>query len=67
MAHGNKSGDTGVIPSGTTRVKPRQAAITIDVVIPAFNEASCIGGVLRDVMMARRHDWFQIQNIYVIS
>ena len=67
MAHGNKSGDTGVIPSGTTGVKPRQAAITIDVVIPAFNEASCIGGVLRDVMMARQHDWFQIQNIYVIS
>ena len=43
------------------------AAMTIDVVIPAFNEASCIESMLRDVIMAKQHDWFQIQNIYVIS
>jgi len=67
MAHGDKSEDTRVVISDTTRVKPLQAEITIDVVIPAFNEGSCIEGLLHDVMMARQHDWFQIQNIYVIS
>ena len=67
MAYGNKLGNTGVVPSSTIMVKPLEAAITIDVVIPAFNEANCIEGVLRDVMMAGQHDWFQIQNIYVIS
>jgi len=67
MAHGDKSEATGGVLSDTTRIKPLQAEITIDVVIPAFNEGSCIEGLLRDVMMARQHDWFQIQNIYVIS
>jgi len=67
MAHGDKSEVTGVILLDTARVKPLQAEITIDVVIPAFNEGSCIEGLLHDVMMARQHDWFQIQDIYVIS
>jgi len=67
MAHGDKSRGTEVALSDTTRVKPLQAEITIDVVIPAFNEGSCIEGLLQDVMMARQHDWFQIQNIYAIS
>jgi len=67
MAYRDKLEDVRVVLSDTTWVKPLQAEITIDVVIPAFNEASCIEGVLRDVMMARQHDWFQIQNIYVIS
>ena len=40
---------------------------TIAVVIPAFNEGSCIEGLLHDVIMARQNDWFQIQNIYIIS
>jgi len=50
-----------------TKEKSQQAKATVDVVIPAFNEGSCIGALLDDVMMARQHDWFQIQNIYVIS
>ncbi len=66
-AHADKSESTDVIFSDTTRVKLLQAEITIDVVIPAFNEGSCIEGLLHDVMMARQYDWFQIQNIYVIS
>jgi len=60
MTHGDKSEATGIVLS-------EQAEITIDVVIPAFNEGSCIEGLLHDVMMARQHDWFQVQNIYVIS
>jgi len=44
-----------------------EAVVTVDIVIPAFNEGSCIEGVLHGVMMARQNDWFQIQNIYVIS
>ncbi len=63
----DKSESAAVSLSDTARIKPLQARITIDVVIPAFNEQNCIEDVLDDVMMARRHDWFQIQNIYVIS
>jgi len=57
----------GAVPSGKTEEKLREAVGTVDVVIPAFNEGSCIEGVLHDVVMARQDDWFQIQNIYVIS
>ncbi len=67
MAHRDTSEAGEVLPSDTIRVKPLQAEITIDVVIPALNEESCIEGLLHDVMMARQHGWFQIQNIYVIS
>jgi len=63
----DKSESAAVSLSDAARVKPLQARITIDVVIPAFNEQSCIEGLLDDVMMARQEDWFQIQNIYVIS
>ena len=38
MTHWDKSVTTEVLPSDTTRAKPLQAEITIDVVIPAFNE-----------------------------
>ncbi|GAI15586.1 unnamed protein product, partial [marine sediment metagenome] len=44
-----------------------EAMVTVDIVIPAFNEGSCIEDVLHDVVMARQDDWFRIQNIYVIS
>jgi len=67
MAHGDKQEDREVVLLDTTRVKLLQTKTTIDVVIPAFNEGSCIEGLLHDVMMARQHGWFQIQNIYVIS
>ena len=67
IAHGDTSEATGVLPLDTIRVKPLQAEMTIDIVIPVFNEESCVEGLLHDVMMARKHDWFQIQNIYVIS
>jgi cellulose synthase/poly-beta-1,6-N-acetylglucosamine synthase-like glycosyltransferase len=67
MAHENTQGAAGVIPSDTTRVKPLQAEIIIDVTIPAFNEGSCIEDLLHDVMTAGQDDWFQTQNIYVIS
>jgi len=45
----------------------RETSVTVDVVIPAFNEARGIEGVLHDVVIARQDEWFQIQNIYVIS
>ena len=67
MAHGHTSVTTEVVPSDTIGKKLREAVVTIDVVVPAFNEGGCIEGVLHDVMMARQDDWFQIQNIYVIS
>ena len=51
----------------TTEEKTREVVVAIDVVIPAFNEECFIRDVLRDVMMAKQDDWFQIQNIYVIS
>ena len=47
--------------------KHRAAVTTIDVFIPAFNEESCIEGVLHDVIMSRQGDWFEIQNVYVLS
>ena len=62
MAHGDKSETTQVVLLDTTRVKLLQTKTTIDVVIPAFNEGSCIEGLLHDVMMVGQHDWFQIQN-----
>lgn len=67
LAHGDTSVTTEVAPWDIAREKPPWAEMTIDVVIPAFNEGSCIEGLLHDVMMARQDDWFQMQNIYVIS
>ena len=67
MAYGSTSRELEVIPSDIIREKPLWAEITIDVIIPAFNEESCIEYLLHDVMVAKQHDWFQIQNIYVIS
>jgi len=63
----NPSASPKVIFEGSIRQKPRQAKLIVDVVIPVLNEESCIEGLLHDVMMARNHDWFQMQNIYVIS
>ena len=57
----------GAVLSDKTREKLREAVVTVDVVIPAFNEGGCIEGVLHDIVMARQGDGFQIQNIYVIS
>ncbi len=67
MAHGSTLQATQRFPSDMIREKPLRTETTIDVVIPAFNEGSCIQRLLHDVMMAKQHDWFQIQNIYVIS
>jgi glycosyltransferase involved in cell wall biosynthesis len=50
-----------------TKEKSQEAKLTVDIVIPAFNEGSCIDALLHDVMTARQRDWFQIRNIYVIS
>ncbi len=55
------------VPIDTSAEKRPEAVATVDVVIPAFNEGSCIEGVLHDVRMARQDDWFKIQSIYVIS
>ena len=67
MAKRGESIIRGTVLSDKTKEKLWEAVVTVDVVIPAFNEGSCIEGVLHDVVMARRDDWFQIQNIYVIS
>ena len=53
MAHGDKSVTTEVLPTDTIRVKPLQARITIDVVIPALNEERCVEGLLHNVMISR--------------
>jgi len=58
---------TGAVLSDKTKEKLWEAVVTVDVVIPAFNEGTCIEGVLHDIVMARQDDWFHIQNIYVIS
>jgi len=63
----SKSVEREVSTSDTTVKKHRKTLVTVDVVIPAFNEGSCIEGVLEDVIAARQEDWFKIQNIYVIS
>ena len=67
LAHGDTSVATEGVPWDIAREKPPWAEMTIDVVIPAFNEESCIEGLLHDVMMAKQPEWFQIPNIYVIS
>jgi len=67
MAHGNRSKAVEVWHSGFTREKPLQLEITADVVIPAYNEESCIEGLLNDVVKAKQDDWFKIQNVFVIS
>ncbi len=56
-----------VILWDTIEDEPKLAAVTVDIVIPAFNEGSCIEGLLNDVIMAKQDDWFQIQHIYVVS
>ena len=48
-------------------VKWKEAAATVGIVVPAFNEGRCIEGLLNDLIVARQEDWFSIQNIYVIS
>jgi len=55
------------IPRDAIMDEPRQAAATVDIVVPAFNEGSCIEDLLNDIIMAKRDDWFQIRQIYVIS
>ncbi len=55
------------LPLATTKDEPEQATATVDIVIPAFNEGSCIKGLLNDVVMAKQDNWFEIQHIYVIS
>ncbi len=56
-----------VMPRGMVEYRPEQAAATVDIVVPAFNEGGCIEDLLNDVVMAKQGDWFQIQHIYVIS
>ena len=51
----------------TTMAKPLQAKINVAVVIPTLNEESFIKVLLYEVTTARQYDWFQIQNVYVIS
>ena len=67
MALEDKSVTTEVLSPDTFRDTPLQAGITVDIVIPVLNEENCIEGLLHDAVMSRKHDWFQIQNIYVIS
>ena len=67
MLHRDVSAAVEVLPGDTTREMPLQLVMTVDVVIPVLNEEGCIEGLLHDVMIAKSRDWFQIQNIYVIS
>jgi len=67
MAKRSESITRGAVLLDKTREKLREAVATVDIVIPAFNEGTCIEGILQDVIMARQDDWFEIQNIHVIS
>ncbi len=58
---------TKVVHWDTTGDKFEQATVTVDIVIPAFNEESCIEALLNDVVMAKQDNWFGIDHIYVIS
>ena len=65
------SKDTAEVTIVLSQVMPterhQQSVLTVDVAIPAFNEGSCIGDLLDDVVMSKKDDRFQIQHIYVIS
>jgi len=67
MANRTTSEIRGIVLWDATKENPREAIVTVDIVIPVFNEGSCIRGLLHDVMMARQDNWFQIQDIWVIS
>lgn len=47
--------------------KSKLGLLTVDIIIPVFNEEGCIEHILHDVITSARHKWFQIENIYVIS
>ena len=53
--------------SNVVSKKIKQGLLTVDLIIPAFNEEACIEHILHDVIRSARHNWFQIGNIYVIS
>ena len=67
MANRVTSMTRGAIPWGMIQDEPKQATATVDIVIPAFNEGSCIEGLLNDVVKAKQDNWFEIQHIYVVS
>jgi len=67
MASKDTSEVTIVLPQVMPTERPQQAVFTVDVAIPVFNEGSCIGCLLDDVVMSKEDDQFQIQHIYVIS
>lgn len=67
MANRTTSEIRGIVLWDATKENPREAIVTVDIVIPVFNEGSCIRGLLHDVMLARQDNWFQIQDIWVIS
>ncbi|MFW6125646.1 MAG: glycosyltransferase [Chloroflexota bacterium] len=67
MAEMHAPTSAGVLPEQADGAALQQAVMTVDVVVPAFNEASCIRGVLEDLSRARQEAWFQVKNIHVIS
>jgi len=56
-----------VIPTDAASKIKQNKTMTVDIVIPAFNEERCIEDILRDVSLSRPAEWFQVQNIFVIS
>ncbi len=56
-----------VVPKDTIKGEPRQAAARVDIIVPAFNEGSCIEGLLNDMVLASQDNWFAMQHICVIS
>jgi glycosyltransferase involved in cell wall biosynthesis len=42
-------------------------SLEVDIVIAAYNEQLCISDILQDVVSSSQSDWFQVQNIYVVS
>lgn len=41
--------------------------ITVDIVVPAYNEEDCIGELLDDLRTVKDESWFKVETIYVIS
>lgn len=67
MVQGGASEAKRGAPSDGLAGEARQGQMTVDVVVPVFNDAGSIGDLLHDLMLARQRGWFRIQSIHVIS
>jgi len=43
------------------------APLRVDIAIAAYNEQHCVADILEDTLSVKQRNWFQLQNIYVVS